>query len=171
MRNFINLLVCGLVLTIFTNCNLRNNKSAQVEHAQIKAVVESKNQYKEDFYKFIERFHSDTVFRISRSAERLVKNYNFWKEFFPDTGIEEADLLWGKLRETVHFLDTASRAYCSDRFEKTIDIKNDSIAWVTMKMDARDFCSDSYIICRYKLNDGLWVIYDFEGDVANSCFD
>lgn len=170
MKKYINLLLCGLFVTTFANCNLLNNKSAQVEQTQIK-VSESKKQSKEDFDKFVERFHSDTVFRISRSAERLVKNYNFWKEFFPDTGIEEADLLWGKLRETVHFLDSASRAYFSDRFEKTIEIKNDSIAWVTMKMDARDFCSSSYIICRYKLNDGLWVIYDFEGDVANSCFD
>ncbi len=169
MKKVFNLLLCVSAVAIFVNCNLHSNKSAKaVQSPQAEALQTSQ---KEDFNKFIERFHTDTVFRISRSAERLVKNYNFWKEYFPDTGVEEANLLWGKLRETIHFLDTASQAYFSDKFEKTIEIKNDSIAWVTMKMEAGDFCSDSYIICKYKLNDGLWIIYAFEGDVANGCFD
>lgn len=164
MRNLINLLLCGLILLVFAKCNMHNNKSAQTVQQQ--EASEQNITQKENFNKFIVRFHSDSIFQISRSTEMLVRDISYYKNI-PEYS---DDLLWGKLDEMLYLLKLTDKAYYSSKFQKKYEFTSDSIALETLKMDTGDFATSSYIQCKYKLDDGLWIMEDFDLDVANNCF-
>lgn len=164
MKRLFNLLLCVLIAVAFVNCNMRSSKSVQTVQQQ--EASEQNVTQKEDFNTFIVRFHSDSIFQISRSTEMLVRDISYYKNI-PEYS---DNLLWGKLDEMLYLLELTDKAYYSSKFQKKYEFTSDSIALETLKMDTGDFATSSYIQCKYKLDDGLWIIEDFDLDVADNCF-
>ena len=162
MRNLINLLLCGLILLVFAKCNMHNNKSAQTVQQQ--EASEQNVTQKEDFNTFIVRFHSDSIFRISRCTELFNQRLSFYKclpEYNEELGRR-------KIGETSDALSITGLAYYNNLFQKIYEFQNDSIVFETLQFETGDSLTSSYIHCKYKLNNGLWIIESFDFDVDTS---